>query len=89
MRNHLFAFSAVVILVCLTAANAADLSGKWKGDMKTPNGHAENQRVERDEQGRAHICVQCMKAVKPWGPCYEQGHEVAPIQNQPKFRSAN
>jgi len=48
-----------------------------------------SQRVERDEQGRAHICIQCMKAVKPWGPCYEQGHEVAPIQNLPKFARAN
>jgi hypothetical protein len=53
-------------------------------------GHdAEAQRVERDELGRAHICIQCMKAVKPWGPCYEQGHEVAPIQDQPRFPSAN
>jgi len=50
---------------------------------------AETQRVERDELGRAHICIQCMKAVKPWGPCYEQGHEVAPIQNQPDFINAN
>ena len=54
------------------------------------NAHdAETQRVERDELGRAHICIQCMKAVKPWGPCYEQGHEVAPIQDQPKFLCAN
>jgi hypothetical protein len=54
------------------------------------SGHeAETQRVERDELGRAHICIQCMKAVKPWGPCYEQGHEVAPIQDQPRFPSAN
>ena len=50
---------------------------------------AETQRVERDEQGRAHICIQCMRAVKPWGPCYEQGHEVAPIQDQPEFLCAN
>lgn len=47
------------------------------------------QPVERDEQGRAHICLQCMKAVKPWGPCYAQGHEVAPIQNIPNFPYAN
>ena len=31
-------FSAIVMLVCLAVANAADLNGKWKGDMKTPNG---------------------------------------------------
>ena len=54
------------------------------------NGHdPEAQRVERDELGRAPICIQCMKAVKPWGPCYVQGHEVAPIQDQPKFIHAN
>jgi hypothetical protein len=45
--------------------------------------------VERDELGRAHICIQCMKAVKPWGPCYQQGHEVAPIQNLPECMNAN
>ena len=32
-------FSAIVMLAGLAAAaNAADLNGKWKGDMKTPNG---------------------------------------------------
>ena len=45
--------------------------------------------VERDEQGRAHICIQCMRAVKPWGPCYQMGHEAAPIQNNPQFIHAN
>ena len=38
MRNRVFIFSAIVMLACLTAANATDLNGKWKGDMKTPNG---------------------------------------------------
>ena len=38
MRNRVFVFSAIVMLACLTAANATDLNGKWKGDMKTPNG---------------------------------------------------
>ena len=33
-------FSVIVMLVCLTAVNAADLNGKWKGEMKTPNGDA-------------------------------------------------
>ena len=31
-------FSVIVMLVCSAVANAADLNGKWKGDMKTPNG---------------------------------------------------
>ena len=38
MRTFVFAFIAIVMLACLTAANATDLNGKWKGDMKTPNG---------------------------------------------------
>ena len=33
-------FSPIVMMVCLAVANAADLNGKWKGDMKTPNGDA-------------------------------------------------
>jgi len=32
-------FSAIMVLVFLVAAaNAADLNGNWKGEMKTPNG---------------------------------------------------
>jgi hypothetical protein len=32
-------FSAIAMLACLAAAaSAADLNGKWKGEMKTPNG---------------------------------------------------
>lgn len=31
-------FSAIVMMLCLTVATAADLNGKWKGDMKSPNG---------------------------------------------------
>jgi autotransporter translocation and assembly factor TamB len=40
MRKRIVVFSAIVMLACLTAAtaNATDLNGKWKGDMKTPNG---------------------------------------------------
>ena len=38
MRNRAFVFMAIVMLACLTAANAADLNGKWKGDMKAPGG---------------------------------------------------
>src|ERR1019366_10257059 len=38
MRTFVIAFSAIVMLAGLTAANATDLNGKWKGDMKTPDG---------------------------------------------------
>ncbi len=38
MRNRLFVCSAIALFACLTVAGAADISGKWKGDMKTPNG---------------------------------------------------
>jgi hypothetical protein len=34
----MFVFSAIALLAFLTAASAADLSGKWKGDMKMPDG---------------------------------------------------
>lgn len=41
MRSFVFVFSVIAMLVCLAAAaNAADLNGKWKGDMKTQNGEA-------------------------------------------------
>jgi hypothetical protein len=42
MRNRAFVFSVAVILAGLMLAGltaaAADLNGKWKGDMKVPNG---------------------------------------------------
>ncbi|HTS65306.1 MAG TPA: hypothetical protein VMH28_24965 [Candidatus Acidoferrales bacterium] len=38
MRNRVFVFSAIAMFVFLTAAGAIDLNGKWKGDLKTPNG---------------------------------------------------
>ena len=38
MRNRVFVFGAVAMFAFLTAAIATDLNGKWKGDMKTPNG---------------------------------------------------
>ena len=38
MRNRVLVFSAVVMFALLTAAGATSLNGKWKGDMKTPNG---------------------------------------------------
>jgi len=30
----------IILLFCASAAHAADLSGKWKGEMKTQNGEA-------------------------------------------------
>jgi hypothetical protein len=38
MRSVVFVLIAIVALTCLPTANALDLNGKWKGDMKTPNG---------------------------------------------------
>jgi hypothetical protein len=38
----MFVPGAIVLLALLTVASAADLNGKWKGDMKTPdNGNLE------------------------------------------------
>jgi hypothetical protein len=38
MRNRVFVFGVIALLTLLTAASAADLNGKWKGDMKMPDG---------------------------------------------------
>ena len=38
MRQRTILFSAILMAVFLAAAAAADLSGKWKGVMKTPDG---------------------------------------------------
>ena len=38
MTSRIFVLTTIVIFAFLTAAHAADLSGKWKGDMKTANG---------------------------------------------------
>ena len=38
MRKRMFVIGAIALLALLTAASAADLNGKWKGDMKTPDG---------------------------------------------------
>ena len=38
MRNRMFVLSAIALFALLTAASAADLNGKWKGEMKTPDG---------------------------------------------------
>jgi hypothetical protein len=34
----MFVLGVIALLALLTAASAADLNGKWKGDMKTPDG---------------------------------------------------
>jgi hypothetical protein len=36
----MFVPGAIVLLALLTVASAADLNGKWKGDMKMPDGGA-------------------------------------------------
>lgn len=38
MRSRTFALSAVLIALLATAALAADVSGKWKAEFKTPDG---------------------------------------------------
>ena len=34
----MFVFGAIALLALVSAASAADLNGKWKGDMKMPDG---------------------------------------------------
>jgi hypothetical protein len=34
----MFVFGAIALLALATAASAADLNGKWKGEMKGPDG---------------------------------------------------
>jgi hypothetical protein len=38
MRSIALGLMAIAALASLPAANALDLNGKWKGEMKTPNG---------------------------------------------------
>ncbi len=38
MKRRQFTLIALAMLLGLSSVHAADLSGKWKGDMKTPNG---------------------------------------------------
>src|SRR5271157_5363007 len=38
MRNRMLVLSFIALFALLAAASAADLNGKWKGDMKTPDG---------------------------------------------------
>lgn len=38
MRKRMFVLGAIALLAFVAAASAADLNGKWKGDMKMPDG---------------------------------------------------
>jgi opacity protein-like surface antigen len=38
MTKRIFAFAAIMLLALVSAASAADLNGRWKGEMKTPDG---------------------------------------------------
>ena len=38
MRKRMFVLGAIALLALVAAASAADLNGKWKGDMKMPDG---------------------------------------------------
>src|ERR1035441_2386892 len=89
VRSTRFA-SGNIVMACCRKSTPVMPGIRWS-ERKSAMGslRPETQRVERDELGRGHICIQCMKTVKPWGPCYEQGHEVAPIQDQPEFLCAN
>jgi len=40
MRRRLFILGSFLTLMLLPTAGAADLSGKWKGDLKGPDGNA-------------------------------------------------
>ena len=41
MRNRLFVISAIFFLGCCALANAADINGKWKGELQSANGPLE------------------------------------------------
>ncbi len=41
MRNRIFVLAAILMLAFFAIANAADLNGKWKGDLQSPNGPLE------------------------------------------------
>ena len=38
MRKRMFVLGAIALVAFATAASAADLNGKWKGEMKMPDG---------------------------------------------------
>ncbi len=38
MKISVLVLSAIMIFGCFSALSATDLNGKWKGDLKTPNG---------------------------------------------------
>jgi len=41
MRKRILVLAVIVMLACFAIANAADLSGKWKGELQSPNGPLE------------------------------------------------
>src|SRR3954468_13117638 len=41
MRSRLFVHFAILLLGCCAIAKAADINGKWKGEMQTSNGPLE------------------------------------------------
>ena len=41
MRNFVCVLAAIVMLGCFATAGAADLNGKWKGELQSPNGPLE------------------------------------------------
>ncbi len=41
MPSRTFAAAAIAMLACAAMASAADLSGKWKGELQSPNGPLE------------------------------------------------
>jgi len=41
MRNRAFVLTAMMMLACFAVAHAADLNGKWKGELQSPNGPLE------------------------------------------------
>ena len=38
MRKRMFVLGAIALVTFVAAASAADLNGKWKGEMKMPDG---------------------------------------------------
>jgi hypothetical protein len=41
MRSRLFVLFAILLLGCCAVANAADINGKWKGELQSANGPLE------------------------------------------------
>ncbi len=41
MTKRILVLAVMMILACFAVANAADLNGKWKGELQSPNGPLE------------------------------------------------